>query len=178
MPDLSWVRRSLRDPPRLQPSFFGIKGPFVMLIPGASAHRTEKRWPEANYADLARKIAARGVTPVVIGAADERSVGAIVAKAEPRAKNLVSRTDLFQVAALAERALFAVGNDTGPMHMAAAAGAPCLVLFSRDSEPERCAPRSRRGAAILCAEHLGDLPVEQVDRALCNLGAYPVAMSA
>jgi ADP-heptose:LPS heptosyltransferase len=178
MPDLTWVRRALRDPPRLQPSFFGVKGPFVMLIPGASAHRSEKRWPEANYVELARRIAARGVTPVVIGAADERGVGAAVAKGEPRAKNLVTRTDLFQVAALAERASFAVGNDTGPMHMAAASGAPCLVLFSRDSEPERCAPRSRRGAAVLSAENLAVLPVDQVDRALCNLGAFPVALRA
>jgi ADP-heptose:LPS heptosyltransferase len=179
MPDLAWVRRSLRDPPRLQPNFFGVKGPFVMLIPGSSAHRPESsRWPAAKYAELARRIAARGVTPVVVGAADERAIGAVVAKAEPRAKNLVTRTDLFQVASLAERASFALGTDTGPMHIAAAAGAPCLVLFSADSEPERCAPRGRRGAAILTAENLADLPVDEVDRALCNLGAYPATVRA
>ncbi|MGE0829908.1 MAG: glycosyltransferase family 9 protein [Hyphomonadaceae bacterium] len=172
MPDLSWVRRSLRDPPRLQPSFFGIRGPFIMLIPGASAHRPEKRWPEKHYAELAKKIAARGLIPVVIGAMDEKEVGAAVAKAEPMAKNLVTRTDLFQVAGLAERASFAIGNDTGPMHIAAAAGAPCMVLFSQDSDPERCCPRGRGGAATLTAANLAELPVEDVDRALKNFGAY------
>ncbi|MGE0046730.1 MAG: glycosyltransferase family 9 protein, partial [Hyphomonadaceae bacterium] len=164
--------RALRDPPRLQPEFFGIRRAFVMLIPGSSAHRPEKRWPEENYAALAKKIASRGVIPVVIGALAEKEIGAAVAKAEPTAKNLVSRTDLFQIAALAERAAFAVGNDTGPMHIASAAGAPCLVLFSRESDPERCAPRGRRGAATIVAENLADLPVEEVDRALANLGAY------
>lgn len=178
LPDLSWIRRALRDPPRLQPDYFGVRGPYVLIIPGASAHRDAKRWPQEHYVELAKRIAARGATPVVIGAGDEKEVGAAIAKAEPAAKNLVSRTDLFQVAALAERAAFAIGNDTGPMHIAAAAGAPCLILFSRDSDPERCAPRGRRGAATLTAENLADLPVDDVERALKNLGAFAHAVRA
>ncbi|MBU6407086.1 MAG: glycosyltransferase family 9 protein [Alphaproteobacteria bacterium] len=172
MPDLGWVRRALGDPPRLQPGYFGIKGPYVLLIPGASPHRPEKRWPAKSYAEMAQKIAARGVTPVVIGALAEKDVGAAVAAAEPRAKNLVTRTDLFQVAALAERAQFAVGNDTGPMHMAAAAGQRCLVLFSANSDPERVQPRSRRGVAVLTAANLEDLPVRDVEQAMRNMGAF------
>ncbi|MBI1251843.1 MAG: lipopolysaccharide heptosyltransferase family protein [Alphaproteobacteria bacterium] len=172
LPDLRWVRKALRDPPRLQPDYFGIRGPFVMMIPGASPHRPEKRWPEEKYAELAKKIAARGVTPVVIGAMAEKDVGVAVAKAEPMAKNLVTRTDLFQLVTLAERAAFAVGNDTGPMHIAAAAGARCLVLFSSNSDPEKVAPRGRGGVATIAASHLGDLPVDEVDRAIKNCGAY------
>ena len=41
------------------------------------------------------------------------------------------------------RAALAVGNDTGPAHLIAAAGAPTLVLFSGDSDPALCAPRGR-----------------------------------
>jgi ADP-heptose:LPS heptosyltransferase len=172
LPDLSWIRRALRNAPRLEPRFFGIKSPFVMMIPGGSPEHMERRWPEASYAELAKRIAGHGATPVVIGAADEKQIGAAVAAAEPAAKNLVSRTDLFQVAALAEQAAFAVGNVTGPMHIAAAAGAPCLVLAARSIEPERTAPRGPRGVALINAEHLGDLPAAEVDRALRNLGAY------
>ncbi len=172
LPDLSWVRRALNDPPRLQPGYFGIKGPYVLMIPGASPHRPEKRWPAENYAQLAKRVAARKVTPVVIGAMAERDVGAAVAAAEPAAKNLVTRTDLFQVAALAERAAFAVGNDTGPMHMAAASGQRCLVLFSANSDPDRVQPRSVRGVATLSAANLADLPVVDVEQALRNLGAF------
>ena len=172
MPDLSWVRPALRDPPRLQPEYFGLKKPYVLIIPGASPHRPEKRWPPSSFAALARAIAAKGATPVVIGAIAEREVGQAVADAEPKAKNLVTRTDLMQIAALAERAAFAVGNDTGPIHIAAAAGAPCLVLFSSNSDPERVAPRSRRGVATLSATNLGDLPVREVEQAMRNLGAF------
>ncbi len=172
LPDLSWIRTALRDPPRLQPGYFGIRGPYGLMIPGASPHRPEKRWPEENYAALAKRIAARGVTPVVIGASAEKDIGAYIAKEEPAAKNLVSRTDLFQIATLAERSLFAVGNDTGPMHIAASGGAACVVLFSSDSDPGRVAPRGPRGVLTLTATNLNDLPVDQVDQQISNLGVF------
>src|SRR5262249_36510914 len=100
------------------------------------------------------------------------------AAAEPRAKNLVTRPDLFQMAALAERASFAVGADAGPMHVAAASGAPCLILYPRNASPEHDAPRGRRGAAVILAENLSALPVDEVDRALRNLGAYQPSVRA
>ncbi len=171
-PDLSWIRTALRDPPRLSPSYFGIRGPYGLIVPGASEHRPDKRWPEACYVALAKKLAARGVTPVVIGASAEKDVGALIAKEEPAAKNLVSRTDLFQIATLASRAQFAVGNDTGPMHIAAAGGAPCVVLFSSDSDPNRVAPRGPRGVLTLTATNLADLPVDQVLQQIGNFGVF------
>jgi ADP-heptose:LPS heptosyltransferase len=178
LPDLSWIRTALRDPPRLQPEYFGFKPPFVLIMPGASPHRPDKRWREDRFAELAQKIAARGVTPVLIGALAEREAANVVAKAEPRAKNLISRTDLFQIACLAEHAAAAVGNDTGPMHIAAAAGARCLVLFSQESDPERVAPRGRNGVMTMLAPNLAELPVADVDRALGNLGAYGAIVRA
>ncbi len=172
LPDLSWVRMAQRDPPRLQPAYFGIKGPFGLMIPGASAHRPEKRWPAERYGALARRIADRGVTPVVIGAKDETEAAAAIAKVEPRVRNIVSRTDFFQLAALAERAAFAVGNDTGPMHIAAAAGAPCVVLFSSDSDPARVCPRGRGGVMAMTAGSLADLDVKPVEQAIGNVGGF------
>lgn len=170
LPDLSWIRLALRDPPSLQPAYFGINGPYVLMIPGASAHRPEKRWPPERYGELARRIAEKGLTPVVIGAADERDAGAMVSRMEPRAKNLVTRTNLFQIATLAAQAHASVGNDTGPMHIAAAAGSPCVVLFSSDSNPAKVAPRGRSAVLALTAPSLANLPVEDVARSLSNVG--------
>jgi len=173
LPDISWIRRALRDPPRLQPEYFNIKPPYVLIVPGASAHRPEKRWPPERYAELASRIASRGLTPVVVGAADERDAGAVIAAKERRAKVIVSRTDLFQLAALAERAAAAVGNDTGPMHLAAAAGCPCVVLFNEGaSDPERVAPRSLGSVLSLVAPELAALDPAQVEQALANVGAF------
>ena len=175
LPDLSWIRTALRDPPSLKPAYFGIGGPYVLMIPGASAHRPEKRWPAERYGELARRIAAKGIVPVVIGANDEREAGTVVARMEPRAKNLVTRTNLFQIASLASQANASVGNDTGPMHIAAAAGSPCVVLFSAESNPAKVAPRGRSAVLALTAPSLADLPVDDAERSLSNVGAFDLA---
>jgi ADP-heptose:LPS heptosyltransferase len=172
LPDLSWVRMAQRDPPRLQPEYFGVKGVYGLIIPGASPHRPEKRWPAERFGALAKRIADRGVTPVVIGANDEKDAAAAIVKVEPRAKNIVSRTDFFQLAAMAERAAFAVGNDTGPMHIAAAAGAPCVVLFGSDSDPARVCPRGVGGVMAITAFTLADLEVGPVEQAIGNVGGF------
>lgn len=178
MADLSWLRSVLRDPPRLQPDFFGIRGPYVLLMPRGSDAENNRRWPEDKYIDLARRIARHGVTPVVFGGTDERPIGAAIAKAEPRAKNLVTRSDLFQAIGMAERCSFAVGDDVELMHIAAAAGAPCLVFLSSLNNPERAAPRGRGGVVALTAAVIADLPVEQVEMQLRNCGVFRHAATA
>ncbi len=121
LPHLDWIRPAFRDPPRFQPEFFSLHGPYMLLIPGSSADHPEKRWPIDRFVKLAKWFADMGVTPVVVGAKAEGDIGATIVKAEQRAKNIIGRTDLLQLATLAERAVLAVGGDTGPMHLAAAA---------------------------------------------------------
>ncbi|MBP6688602.1 MAG: glycosyltransferase family 9 protein [Hyphomonadaceae bacterium] len=177
MPELGWLRATMRDAPRLQPDYFGIRGPYVLLLPRGSDAESNRRWPEEKYIDLAKRMANNGVTPVVLGASEERPTGAAIAKAEPRAKNLVTRPDLFQSIALAERASFAVGDDVDLMHVAAAAGAPCLVFLSSTTKGVS-APRGRSGVVEFTAAVIADLPVDQVDRQLRNCGVYRHAATA
>lgn len=178
LPDLGWLRQVLRDPPRLQPDFFGLRGPYVLLLPRGSDAEPGRRWPEAKYIEVARRLARHGVTPVVLGGVEERPMGLAIAKAEPRAKNLVTRPDLFQCVGLAERAAFAVGDDVELMHVAAAAGASCLVFLSSLGEPEKSAPRGRGGVVAFTAAVIADLPVAQVERQLRNCGIYSEAAIA
>jgi ADP-heptose:LPS heptosyltransferase len=178
LPDLSWIRMSLRDPPRLRPEYFGFKAPYILIIPGSSTEHAHRRWPPEKYAELAGVIASRGLTPVLVGAAPDRDAANAIAKDEPRAKNIVARTDLFQVASLAEHAAAAIGTDSGPMHIAAAAGCPCVVLFPYDANTDILAPRGAGGVLTVLAPELADLPVADVDRAIGNLGAYAAVTSA
>jgi ADP-heptose:LPS heptosyltransferase len=170
LPDLGWLRVALRDPPRLKPDFFGIRGRYVLMLPRGDENQRDRRWPEAKYADIACRIARGDVTPVVLGGPEERAIGAAIARAEPRAKNLVARPDLFQCVGLAERAAFTLGDDVELMHVAAAAGAPCLVFLSSIANPERAAPRGAGGVVSFTAAVIADLPVEQVERQLRNCG--------
>lgn len=170
-PDLSWVRPKLGDPPRLSPAFFGLQQPYMLLIPGASAHREAKRWPVENYIELARRIADLDVTPVIIGGKAESQLAQEIMKREPRVKNLVTRTDLFQIVTLAELALFVVGNDTGPMHMATLAGAPGIALFAlTESNPDHAAPRGPKTVIVNSAPTLQELSVDDVWQSVRALG--------
>lgn len=178
MADLSWMRGALQNPPRLQPDYFGIRGRYVVLLPRGSDSLPNRRWPEEKYIDLAHRIAGQGVTPVVLGGAEERPIGAAIAKAEPRAKNLVTRPDFAQNVGLFERASFVVGDDVELMHVAAAAGAPCLVFLSSLNRPELAAPRGAGGVVALTAAVIGDLPVEQVEMQLRNCGVFHRAATA
>ncbi|MFO1189568.1 MAG: glycosyltransferase family 9 protein [Alphaproteobacteria bacterium] len=152
-PDLGWLTADLsrfRLPPR-----------YFLLVPGGAPHRPAKRWPPARFAELARAVAARGRAPVVIGAAAERELGAAIAAAEPAVRDLTGATGLADVAALARGADGALGNDTGPMHLIAAVGTPVLVLFSRESDPDLCAPRGPN-VSILRVDDLGTLDLDAV----------------
>ncbi|HWA00485.1 MAG TPA: glycosyltransferase family 9 protein [Caulobacterales bacterium] len=178
LPDFSWVRVALRDAPRLSPDYFGIRGRYVLLAPRGADVGPKRRWPPEKYVQLARTIAAQGVTPVVLGGQEERGIGTAIAQAERHAKNLVMRPDLFQSAALAERASFAVGDDVDLLHVAAAAGAPCLVFVSSRDDVELRAPRGPGGVVALTAAVVADIPVEQVDRQIRNCGVYVRAATA
>lgn len=173
MPDMSFVRRSQGNKPSLTPAYFSIDGQYALFIPGASEHRAAKRWPVERYGGLATLVADAGVTPVILGGKSESELAVEINRIEPRCRNIVTRTNLFQIVALAETAQFAVGNDTGPMHMAALSGCPGVALFATsESDPEKAAPRGAQ--IIVCeAETLDQLSVRDVWQAVRMLGRIP-----
>ncbi len=168
--DLSWTGADLAR--------FALPDRFALLVPGSSAHRRIKRWPASRYADLAGALLTRGVAPVILGAGEEEgALARAVCNAVPHAIDLTNRTGLPDVASLARAACFAVGNDTGPMHLVAAAGCRSVVLFSRDSDPALTAPRGR-SVTVLRRPDLADLDLAAVLDALPALAAPPVELPA
>jgi ADP-heptose:LPS heptosyltransferase len=155
-PDLAWL-----PPAAAAAARFGIEGPFALLAPGGAAHRPGKRWPAVSYAALASWLNDGGTRPVLVGGADESAIHDAVTSACPEALSLAGKTGLVDVAALARGARVAVGNDTGPMHLAALAGCPSVVLYSHHSDPALC---GQRGAAvtILRRQPLDALAVDEV----------------
>lgn len=147
------------------PNRFGLPGSYALLVPGSAPHRPGKRWPAASYAALARRLAARGILPVLIGGKTERAEMQIIVEACPEARDLGGQTDLFDIAGLARGATVAVGNDTGPTHVIAAAGCPVVALFSEDSDPVRSRP-PWPAVEVLRAPKLADLSVERVEAAV------------
>lgn len=142
------------------------QGPYAVLVPGGAPHRPAKRWPAPLYGQLAATLARQGLTPVVLGHGEEEAaLASQVLAAEPRAVSLVGRTSFGDIADLARGAALTIGNDTGPVHVAVAAGSPAVVLFSHDSNPDLSAPRPIRPdqpVTIVRRPDLADLPLADV----------------
>ena len=134
--------------------------PYVLLIPGGSAHRLDKRWPGGRYAQLARHLRDEGYEVLIVGGPQEKPVAEEIARIGRGIRDMTGKTDFLQLARLASRAALAIGNDTGPTHLIAAAGAPTLVLFSQASDPTLCAPRGK--VRILHRDSLETLSVKEV----------------
>lgn len=123
---------------------------YALLVPGGSAHRPEKRWPKEYYEELARWLSGQGIQPVLIGTEAEAALLAEITRhgvdsaSSATILNLCNRTSFADIAELARGAVVAIGNDTGPLHLIAAAGCPCIALFNiKASRPELCAPRGK-----------------------------------
>ncbi len=151
--DLSWVVADARR--------FELPEHYALLVPGGAAHRPGKRWPVQNFAELASWLNTSGYTPVLLGGKSETSTLQTIAKAVPAALNLRGMTSLSDIVALARGAAIAIGNDTGPMHVAAASNCPTVVLFSDDSDPVLTAPRGGN-VEIIQMNSLADLGVDKV----------------
>jgi len=158
-PDLAWAKADIAR--------FDLTAPFALLIPGGSAHRPEKRWPIAHYQAIARHAVASGIVPVVIGGMAERALGEAIRATVPEARDLTGDTSFDELASLAREARWAVGNDTGPMHLIAACLCPSVVLFSAASDPALTAPRGDR-VTILQRAVLADLAPAEVEAVLAT----------
>jgi ADP-heptose:LPS heptosyltransferase len=156
-PDLSWAAADIAR--------FALPEEYVLLIPGGARHRPEKRWPLERFVELARRLAAAGLVPVVIGGPDERELGQAIAAAVPQARNLAGATDFADIVVLGRGARRAIGNDTGPMHLAVAGGAPATVLYSAASDPTLTAPRGP-DVVVLRKDDLADVSVGEVAQTL------------
>lgn len=104
------------------------------LMPGAE-YGPAKRWPAAHYGALAAALASAGHDVVVLGSAKEQPLGdeVVAAARVPGVLNLCGRTTLVDVIDLLAMAEVAVSNDSGLMHVAAAAGTPTVALYGSSS---------------------------------------------
>lgn len=102
----------------------------VALCPGAVG--PGKRWPEASYAELARRLADEGITVWVLGGPGEREIARVITGEGRFARDLTGDDLRNAILALAA-ADAAVSNDSGLLHVAAAIGTPAVGLFGPTS---------------------------------------------
>lgn len=113
-----------------------------LAVVNAGATWVTKRWRPELFAAVARGLIERRGMSVIVpwaGEAERASAEGIVREAGSPPAFLAPPTNLRQLAALLSRACLFVGNDTGPLHLAAALGVRCVAVFGA-SDPLRNGP--------------------------------------
>jgi lipopolysaccharide heptosyltransferase II len=102
--------------------------PLVAIHPGAGA--AVKQWPPEAWGAVADGLAEDGAQVLLTGGPSETGLAQSVAASMIRgAVNAAGQTTLGQLAALEARCALVLGSDSGPLHLAVAAGAPTLHLY-------------------------------------------------
>ena len=104
--------------------------PLVAVAVGAKW--LTKRWPVPHFAELLNRAHAHtGGTAVFVGASDDTVLSqAVIANLRGPALDLTGRTSLPRLSAVLSLADVMLGNDTGPLHLAAALGRPCVAPYT------------------------------------------------
>ena len=162
------------------------EGPLVGLFPGAE-FGPSKRWPWERFAALALELRRRlpAVRELIVAGPKELWTAVRVHEESGKLHPVIGPDlDLAGLAAVLAHLDLLVTNDSGPMHLAAALGVPCVALFG-PTDPRRtapagpghrvlstgrwCAPCFRRRCPLLHHRCLRDLTVEQVAAACTGL---------
>ena len=118
--------------------------PLVGLFPGAG--HESRRWPLEKFSQLADSLSRNdGVRPLVFVGPEEAKIISEIRAAFPASAVVLDRLSIRQLASLQARLSVFVSNDTGPLHIAAAVGAPVVLLLDERapasyiplSEPKR-----------------------------------------
>lgn len=117
----------------------GSDRPIIGLFPGAE-FGVSKRWPASFFVELIRSMRGQELQPVVILGPAERPVGDAIREAAAFPVPILGPDlDLAELAGLLHHLRLLVTNDSGPMHIAAAAGVQCIAIFG-STNPVRTAP--------------------------------------
>jgi ADP-heptose:LPS heptosyltransferase len=140
----------------------------LVVHPGSGA--TWKQWPAERFADAITQVAARHALPIVVhqGPADRAAVEALLARMDTPVERLVE-PELPALAAELARARVYLGGDSGVSHLAAAVGAPSVILFPPAHLPRWTpwSPTARPVAMTGGADELAAV-TREIERALSS----------
>lgn len=140
--------------------------PAAALCPGAE-YGPAKRWPSRYFAELGRRLAARGLAAWLVGSPGDAALGAEITELSAGVcHNLCGRTTLDEAIDLLASAQLVVSNDSGLMHVAAALGKPLIALYGSSSPA--LTPPLADDAQILKL----DLPCSPCFKRECPLGHF------
>src|SRR6266481_2018383 len=146
-----------------------VQPPIIAIHPGSGSH--EKNWPLENWIGLfspgSRFADLEGLV-VISGEADDAQTNQLEREWKNRDVRFARNLPLPRLAAVLERSIF-IGHDSGISHLAAAAGANCILLFG-PTDPDVWAPMNENMRVLRPPSgKLSDLKTQTVEEALAGL---------
>jgi heptosyltransferase-3 len=129
-----------------------------------------KDWGNDNWMALLRLMSVQysSLSLVFIGSSDEFDRSAELAAGWPGQKlNLCGCLTPRESAAAMKQAVLFVGHDSGPMHLAAAAGIPCVALFGNFNRPKWWHPMGQGHRIIHNMRGVREIAPGEVYAAVC-----------
>lgn len=114
--------------------------PVMVLAPGSN--RETNMWPVDNFIEIARRWVAEGGQVLLVGGIKDAKLGEKITQGNNQSYvfDLIGKLQLKQTVALMRKATVFVGNDSGPMHIAAYTNTPCVIAFSARDYPIKWYP--------------------------------------
>jgi heptosyltransferase-3 len=114
-----------------------------LLAIGPGSKMPSKIWPQDRYAELGGLLLKQfsDIELVIVGGKEDMKLGEeLCRKWGRRTHNLAGKLSIYGSAAVLEKCLMYVGNDTGAMHLGAMVGLPSVTIFSARDYPGRWEP--------------------------------------
>lgn len=141
--------------------------PPTLLHPFVSDFGALKEWPSSHFVDLAKALIRRGHRVIISGAPGDRlRLEKIVSAVGRGATAWGVEGDLRDLAGLVTRCRLVVAADTGVLHLAAAAGVPCLGLYGPKAV-ERYGPWGEQARSVTARVPCSPCTLRRCDHSVC-----------
>ena len=151
----------------------GVEGKRSIGLAPSTARGDAKRWPARRFGELAARLRARGLEPLIVIGPGEEAVADELCRAAKLELPVVGRdSDIAGLAAITMRLGVLVGNDSGPVQIASRLGIPVVAIFG-PTDPGRTAPIFARHRVVSTApgrdSGMRGITVDEVETAITDL---------
>ena len=166
-------------------SDLGVAPEQLLVGVGPGSGRSATAWPVERFAAVGSALLRRfrNIVLLAIGGSHERTLcDELCAAWGPRSHNLAGRLSVFGSASVLSQCATFIGNDSGPTHLAALVGIPCVAIFSARNAPGQWEPLGRHHVVIEerpeCAGCMLDDCVHEAKKCLTRIDTGRVVREA